>query len=202
MLSLGTVIVQGGQVIIQPPEGGFGGVKGVRLSNYTGDVIILTNVNSEEPGQEYLLPFQQNVYHIENVRTPPRALGQSLGSSFPTATLLAEWSTEPLTDFPGTYPVALTQAGILGAASPKFNVVELAVPTGSTTIVPANPLRTSLTIFNDGSQAIEWNEADSGWGSNPQIAAGSGRTVDTTAAVYLRATAAGASSVQYYETTY
>ena len=202
MIVLGVATVAGNNVTITPPEGGFGGILGARLSNYTGDVLIVTNINSDAPGQEYLLPFQQNVYKVENVRQPPKVTGQQLGSSFPTASLLVEWSTDPLTDFPGTYPVALTQAGLYGVASPAWDVHEVAVPTGSTTTIPANSLRTSLTVYNDGSQPIEWSNVDSGWGSNAQIAAGSGRTVDTTAAIYLRSTAAGASSVQYYETHY
>jgi hypothetical protein len=202
-LVLGKATLVGNAVTLSPPEGGFGGVTAVRLTNYTGDVLIITNISSDAPGQEYLMPFQQNVYHIENVRTPPQVVGQQLGATFATATLLVEWSNDPLKDFPGTYPTALTQAGIISSAAPKFNVAELAIPGDSAThSIPANGARTGLSFVGDGTNAVEWNDADTGWGTNPQVAAGTGRTVDTASAVYFRAIGAAASSVQYWETTY
>lgn len=200
---LGQATVSGSKVNFTPPEGGFGGILAVRLGNYTGDVIVLTNINSDSPGQEYLLPFQQNVYHIENVRNPPTAVGIALGANFATASLLVEWSTDPLHDFPGTYPTSLTQAGVLSTAASAWSVNELAVPNSATTVtIPANSLRTSLTVFVDGANAVEFSNVDSGWGTNPQIAAGTGRTIDTTAAVFFRHTGATASSVQWFDTHY
>lgn len=201
-LVLGKAVLAGNAVTLSPPEGGFGGITAVRLTNYTGDVLILTNISSDSPGQEYLMPFQQNVYHIENVRTPPQVVGQQLAAAFATATLLVEWSNDPLKDFPGTYPTALTQAGIISSAAPKFNVAAVAIPNDAAThTIPANGARTSMSFFVDGANAVEWNDADSGWGTNPQVQVGSGRTVDTTQAVYLRAVG-GATSVQYWETAY
>jgi hypothetical protein len=200
---LGKATLTGNAVTLSPPEGGFGGITAARITNYTGDVIIITNISSDSPGQEYLMPFQQNVYHIENVRTPPTAAGVQLGAAFATATLLVEWSNDPLKDFPGTYPTALTQAGIISSAAPKFNVAEVAIPADAAThTIPANPARTGLSFIVDGANAVEWNDVDSGWGTNPQAASGTGRTVDTASAVYFRATGGVASSVQYWETTY
>ena len=196
MIVLGTATVQGNAVVITPPEGGFGGIKAVRLSNYTSDALILTNISSDSPGQEYLMPFQQSVYHIENVRTPPKVVGVTLGSSFSTASLLIEWSTEPLTDFPGTYPTAISQAPINPTTATDGVVVMGASATGQ---IPASA-RLSTTFYNVGPGVVYWS-VNSGTTLGPTTSAslpvGSGVTIDGGGIVYLKADSSGA-SVSYF----
>jgi hypothetical protein len=190
---LGAAVLTGNAVTITPPEGGFGGVTAVRLSNYTGDALIVTNINSESPGQEYLLPFQQNVYHIENVRTPPKVVAQVLGSGFPTQSLLVEWSNDPLQDFPGTYPASITQAPINPANTQDGVVVMAANANGQ---IPASTSRLSTTFFNTGPGVVFWSTKSTtvlGAATSAQLPVGAGVTLDGGAVVFMLADASGAS---------
>ena len=172
---------------IIPPAGGFGGIKACRLSNYTGDALVITNINPDYPGQEYLLPFQQSVYQIENIRQPPSLSAYVLGQDFSTSNVLVEWSTEPLIDFPGTYPANLTQAFLASAGAPAFEVHTLAVPDdGATHEIPAEARRISLSFINNGTVDLRYAAFDSGWTGRPILPVGDARTVDTVQAVYFR----------------
>lgn len=196
MIVLGTAVVRGNVVSITPPEGGFGGIKAARLSNYTGDVLILTNISSDSPGQEYLMPFQQSVYHIENVRTPPKVVGVTLGSTFSTASLLIEWSTEPLIDFPGTYPVGIAQAPINPTIATDGVVVMAASATGQ---IPAGP-RLQTTFYNTGPGVVYWSVNSAtvlGPTTSASLPLGAGITLDGGVVVYLKADSSGA-SVSYF----
>lgn len=194
MIVLGSATVEGSDVVIDPPVGQFGGVKAVRLTNYSPDAIKLGNVTGKNAGgQEYLMPFQQNVYGIESVRNPPTALGVVLGSGFNTESLFVEWSTEPEIDFPGTYPTALTQAPIVPAASTADGVVVMAA--GANGQIPAQN-GTDLTFYNNGTGVVYWSRDSStvlGAGTSAQLAVGSGVTVGAGNIVYLKADASGAS---------
>lgn len=185
---LGQAVQQGSAVVITPPEGGFGGIEAVRLSNYTSDALILTNIDTDRPGQEYLLPFQQNVYRQKNVRQAPQIEAVILGNDFQTSSVLVEWSTEPLADFPGTYPVELTPALTSGVAAPAWENHGLHVlDDGTTYSIPAEPRRVSLTIINHGPAPVQLSHADNSWPHPHKVmAVGEGRTIDTTAVVYFR----------------
>ncbi len=199
---IGSARTVNGQVTITPPAGHSGSIHAVRLSNYSGELLILTNMYSERPGREYLVPFQQMVYQIFNFQEVPTIVGILLGTAFDTARLLVEWSTEPLADFPGRYPVDLTQADLsgIGGAAPSWEVFELPVPNDAAShSIPAQITRSSLTFFNDGAVNVAYRAVDTGWGVNdPVILPGSGRTVNTTAAVFFRSLGAG--SIQWFAT--
>lgn len=85
---------------------GFGTARGVRLSNFTSVSLTLTNISGVDQSQEYLAPQTQMVYPTANIGATP-----IIESDQPAAViaefLLVEWSTDPDTDFIGTYPAAL-----------------------------------------------------------------------------------------------
>lgn len=194
MITLGTATVQGSSVIIKAPVGGFGGVKAVRLTNYTADVIILSNINGTSPGaRELIMPFQTNVYACDNIRDAPTALGQTLGSTFATASLMVEWSDDPVTDFPGTYPANVTQAPI-NPSNSSDGVVVLAANASGT--IAAQPLRLQTTFFNTGPGVVYWSQNAStvlGAGTSASLPVNAGVTLDGGATVYLKADVSGAS---------
>lgn len=101
-----TVNPSTGIVQISAPMG-FGTTRGVRLSNYTTDVLILTNISSVDQSQEYLPPQTQMVYPSVNVGILPTVTGVTLPAASIAANLFVEWSTDPTNDFVGTYPAAL-----------------------------------------------------------------------------------------------
>jgi hypothetical protein len=197
-IRLGEAIVQGTGVRLKAP-GQFGLFEAVRLTNYTADVLILNGIDSEDPAdQQYLLPLQQNVYKTSNTSNIPEVIGMSLGGLTSVPTVLAEWSDNPLKDFPGTYPTAIG----LGIATPAVTVAREAtgfITAGVTYTLAGNPFRKRVTLFNAGDfetadfaplpvvSGLEWSSADSGWGTNPVIAQGDSRVVETTAPLYFRA---------------
>lgn len=188
---LGDAQLQGSVVNISPPEGAFGGIEAVRLSNYTGAALILTDIDAEQPGQQYLMPFQQMVYKIQNFRQPPKITALFLGSDFDTETLLVEWSTSALADFPGVYPCTLTQADISAPDAPDIARVTLRHLNGvDTEIVTANARRHSVTVVNAGTTGILWNSKDD-FTDQPTIAPGSGRTMEYKGALYFMSDAPG-----------
>lgn len=125
--------------------GNFGSFTAIRLSNFSGTVMTITGINPDDPGsQEYLLPLQQNVYQTSNVSSLPLIAGVSSIVSTSSLVLLAEWSDDPLRDFPGTYPTAVS----LGASTPLLTTshIVLSAQFPTTFLIPANPLRKSLTL--------------------------------------------------------
>ena len=191
-IRLGEATVLGDQVQLAAP-GGFGTFKGVRLTNYTMDVLIVRGISGTSLGEEYLLPLQQMVYHTDNVSAIPTLAGIPLAGLTTVPTVLVEWSDDPLNDFIGTYPTSIG----LGIATPKIALSVLAVPDDvTTTVIPANPFRKLIILGNSSYTTvtpnppplwIEWASSDTGWGGNPQILAGAEKTVGSTAALYFRA---------------
>lgn len=111
MIVVGTATVNSstGKVDLVAPLG-FGTARGVRLSNFTGDTITLTNIAGTSQSQEYLAPQTQMVYSTTNIGATPTAVGTSYSSDQIASNLLIEWSTDPDSDFIGTYPAALPAA--------------------------------------------------------------------------------------------
>lgn len=120
MILLGTNTIVGNVLQLKPPLG-FGGGRGVRLTNLSTDVVVLTNVSGTDQSQEYLLPRQTMVYQSANVSGTPTAYGLTLPIATVAASFYSEWSTDPLTDFVGTYPSSVRSGG----ASPVQNGVTL-----------------------------------------------------------------------------
>jgi hypothetical protein len=195
-IRLGESTVSGTNVELKAP-GGFGTFQAIRLTNYTANVLIITGIDSDDPGsQEYLLPLQQNVYRTNNVGNIPKVTGINLGALTAVPTVLVEWSDNPLKDFPGIYPTAIG----IGVATPSVNIVRVALSLAFTTyVIPGNPFRKRISIFNacdyvaatdytipgvDG--RAEWTATNTGWGSVPLIPQGCERIIETTAPLYFR----------------
>lgn len=198
---LGSVTQQGNRLGISPPAA-LSSVKAVRIANVTSDVLILNNIAGNGQSQEYLLPLQQGVFKTEGVQQIPTIYGQALGDALPLSQIFVEWSDDPLADFPGTYPTTLSA---LSATAPSFvSGVVTMTNANQTYIIPQNVLRTSLTFVNTSATAnVMWLPADkaSPWtGTNPTLAPNAGITLDTSAAVYLQSTTAGAQVTWYGET--
>lgn len=187
-IRIGQATVLGDQVLLAAP-GGFNTFKALRLSNFTGDAIIVRNISGTSIGEEYLLPSQSMVYHTDNVSTIPTLQGLNLGLTTVSA-VLVEWSDDPLNDFIGTYPTSITLPVVGTTAS--VSLVSLPAP-GTTFTIAAQPLRVSLTVINESptvgvnAGAIEWSSVNSGWGSNPRIIVQGGRTTSGNNALYFRA---------------
>ena len=135
---------------------GFNTVVAVRLTNYTSDVLVLTNINGRGQGQEYLMPLQQMVYLFPNVTQVPLIRGLQLGADIPASALLVEWSLDvgdgaPDTDFPGTYPTQVTAPATVGTGFAILASVHTFADTITTFIVPANPKRVTVTLINQSS---------------------------------------------------
>lgn len=176
---IGTAIVTSNppSVIIDSPTGGFGGIEAARISNYTGELLEMFNVTGDAPtSTQYLLPFQSNVFQMHNVRQPPIIVAAGLGTSFDTEAVLVEWSTDPRIDFPGTYPVGLTEAALLATGNKAYNVrVDVAAgaatlayhgqafalvpPTVTATelLLPVNDQRLDATIVNEGTTILRYS---------------------------------------------
>ena len=198
-----TISANGSVVTINSP-GGFGAYEGVRLTNYTANILILTNISGNEQGQsqELLLPLQQMTYHTKNVSTVPTVTVFGIEGTLQVAPqVLVEWSTNPLDDFIGTYPVTI---GTPSAAPYTYVTQYTLPPSGVTSNIGANPFRKSITFINhtqDASAAasgILWSNTDNAmnWVGPPYTAGlidtGSGRTVETTSPLFFRPTGAPA----------
>lgn len=190
-----TITPDQSKVTINSP-GGFGAYRGVRLTNYTANILILTNISSEGQGQsqELLLPLQQMVYHTANIQAVPTVQVFGVEGSLQVApSVLVEWSTTPLDDFQGTYPVTIGTPSATPYACVNLYTV---FPGGNTSVLSANPFRRSVTFINQtvpGADAAAitgilwavtnlpvWNATTA-----PLIPVQAGRTVDTTAALYF-----------------
>ncbi len=189
-----TISVDQSQVTIDSP-GGFGAFRGVRLTNYTANVLVLTNISSSDQGQsqELLLPLQQMVYNTDNMRAVPTVSVFGLEGSLQVApAVLVEWATEPLLDFKGTYPVTI---GVPSAA-PYACVSQknLSQSGGDISELVANPFRKTVTLINHTVETAPGN-GDIYWSSTfittgdltvyPRIPPGGVRTVDSTAALFF-----------------
>lgn len=194
MIVLGSATLIGSSVVMKAPVGGFGGIKAVRLTNYTGDAIILQNITGSSPGaQELLMPFQTNVFPCDNIRDAPTAVGVTLGSTFATASLFVEWSDDPIKDFPGTYPSQVTQAPINPSNASDGVVVMAANASGQ---IAANPLRLQTTFYNTGPGVVFWSQKSTtvlGAGTSASLPVGAGITLDGGQSIFLKADGSGAS---------
>jgi hypothetical protein len=102
----GTAVIAGQYVQINAPQG-FGAINGLRLTNYTGQTVLVNNIASVGQSQEYLFPQQQMVYHTRNISRPPTAQGFLTHAAFSPNLLYVEWSDDSINDFIGTYPAFL-----------------------------------------------------------------------------------------------
>jgi hypothetical protein len=115
----GTAVLNGSNVLITPPQG-FGAINGLRLTNYTGETLLVNNISSTGQGEEFLFPQQQMVYHTRNISAAPTAQGFFTHTAFPPNRLFVEWSDDSINDFIGVYPAILPQENFiaLGLGSP------------------------------------------------------------------------------------
>ena len=199
-ITVGQAVVEGNKVVIKPPNLGTGAARAIRLTNYTANVLILTNIDGQTQSQEYLLPLQQMVYETINVTTVPTVAVLDIGGAIVTPpTVLVEWSTDPLKDFTGTYPT------VIGAPSgaPYLYVTQLVVNNNGSAFtffdymqIEANPFRRALTLINNTqldstddqllySQNPDLFTVDSPTELGAPIARGSGRTFEATATLYF-----------------
>lgn len=103
---VGTATVQGNKVILSAPMG-FGTARGLRISNFTPDTLILNNISGTDQSQEYIAPQTAMVYRTLNVQQAPYVQGFNYAPAQIAPNILLEWSTDPDSDFVGTYPAAL-----------------------------------------------------------------------------------------------
>ncbi len=192
MIILGEATIGSDGVQIKSPSG-FNTVSAVRLTNYSGDVITLVNINGVDQSVEYLMPLQQMVYPIATVQTIPVLKALSLGNNVVVETVLVEWSTDPLEDFQGTYPVALTEVGVtfLQArdAVSAGNLLALPLINTTYTVPAAVGQRSSVTVINAGTTNIEWSSTDGTWGTHAIILPSSSRTINANVPLYFRTAA-------------
>jgi len=196
MIILGKATIAPQGVIIDTQDiSGFNTVAAVRLSNYSGDVITLRNISGQDQSEEYLMPLQQMVYPSANIRNIPTLEALSLGNAIVVETVLVEWSTDPLVDFQGTYPVPLTEVGTVfltpenNPAVTAGDVLELT--TADTTYdIPGYVFRHSITVINNGSTNIQWSTVDAGW-PHATILPGSSRTLNAPNTLYFQSDADG-----------
>lgn len=107
MILIGSTKVVGQQLQLVPPTG-FNSVQAVRLSNFADNPVILNNVSGIDQSQQYLMPVQCMVYSSSNVSNPPTIQPTGTDTAAGIATkVLVEWSTDPQTDFQGTYPAPI-----------------------------------------------------------------------------------------------
>lgn len=102
----GSARLVGNRVQIIPPQG-FGAINGLRLTNNTGQLLLIDNISSTGQGEEFLFPQEQMVYHTRNISRVPEASGYYSGIGFSTPNLFVEWSDDSVNDFIGTYPYAV-----------------------------------------------------------------------------------------------
>jgi hypothetical protein len=211
MIVVGEAVVQGGKVVITPPTLGFGAVRAVRLTNYTANVLIVSNISGIDQSQEYLLPLQQMVYESLNTSGVPSISVKDIGAAISAPpTVLVEWSTDPLPDFPGTYPTTIGEPS--GAPYLYADSGLIQQDTGISfnyMSIGQNPFRTSLTIVNNNYGAgfdgiVSWyggTVPPSSALAGAVIPAGGGRTINSTAPVYVgvRGTDAATATLEIVE---
>lgn len=199
MIVVGEAVVQGNKVVIKPATLGFGAVRAVRLTNYTANVLVLTNISGQDQSQEYLLPLQQMVYESINASGVPTVDVKDIGASITAPpTVLVEWSTDPIRDFTGNYPTVIGEP----SGAPYAYITQESVNNDISSLdffnymsIGANPFRKALTVINNtnplsNDSALHWSyNTDSFEPASPILAPtferGSGRTILSTAAVYF-----------------
>jgi hypothetical protein len=175
--------------IARPPgsEGPNSPYQAVRLTNFTSDVLVLTNIGGTVQSQEYLAPLATMVYHSEPSGPIPTIVGQALGANLPLTAVLVEWSTDPDNDFIGTYPYTNPVLPAASQASaPFFNMGLVTLTThGDPYEINPNPSRLSLTMVNEGAAVVNvYNNV--GLAGHPfPIAPGGSLTLNTTQGVWL-----------------
>ena len=152
----GTAVLNGSNVQIQAPQG-FAAINGLRLTNYTGETLLINNVASTGQGEEYLFPQQQMVYHTRNISAAPTAQGFFTHAAFPPSRLFVEWSDDSINDFNGTYPAFLPQGSFVNESIGSPVILNTTVPI--TVAVPA-----SFTNFS-----IDFNSVDGVQNPGPLI---------------------------------
>lgn len=190
---IGSAEIQGDQIVIQSPVG-FNSVEAVRLTNYSGDAIIVRNIQGDGLSAEYLMPYQQMVYSATNVSNIPTLFGLVLGTALPTDSVLVEWSTAADDDFIGTYPVTLTQAPIITPSNQYAFSKYITLAANASHTEDANSTRASATIVNHGPGQIYWGGSTQAVDNTfPPIDVGSARTINNGAGLTVLADGSGAS---------
>lgn len=218
-LGTGTFNKAGNYFEIASPQN-FNSLYAIRLSNLTGDVLIVKNIQSTGQSTEYLLPYQQNVYKTENLSAIPKFTGLYLGNSVDTAALLVEWSDEPDTDFPGTYPVDVAIAATITSGVGLWTFTDDYLADGGTDGCPYTVsggagtsgftytpgfgfVALSTTIVNTGTGDILFARSASGagLGIGVPITEGSSLTFDNGASFWLVYSDPAGSSAGFGTTT-
>lgn len=186
MITLGQAEINtDGSVTLVRGAGWLGTYHAVRITNYTGGVLVLNGVDSSNAGTtEYLLPLQQNVYRTSIKGAAPILQDISLGSILNVNGVLVEWSDSPKEDFPGTYPTTIS-AGGSSASQGSISLLPLVDHTQVYTIA-YNAFRTRLQLYNYSGAKIFWSSVASPWNNAPWIADGGNRTLISTSAVFLK----------------
>jgi hypothetical protein len=149
----GTAALNGNNVLIKPPQG-FGAINGLRLTNYTGETLLINNISSTGQGEEFLFPQQQMVYHTRNISAAPTAQGFFTHEAFPPSKLFVEWSDDSINDFIGQYPAFLPQTEFINPALGSPIILATTIPTTVATTAPPNFFDYSIDFNSvDGVQA-------------------------------------------------
>src|ERR1035437_5611859 len=111
----GSARIVGNRVQIIPPQG-FGAINGLRLTNNTGQLLLVDNISSTGQGEEFLFPQEQMVYHTRNISRAPEAFVYCSGIGFTPGNLFVEWSDDAVNDFIGTYPYAVPTETLINPA--------------------------------------------------------------------------------------
>jgi hypothetical protein len=154
----GTAVLNGSSVLIVPPQG-FGAINGLRLTNYTGETLLINNISSTGQGEEFLFPQQQMVYHTRNISAAPSAQGFFTHEAFPPSRLFVEWSDDSINDFIGVYPAFLPQSAFID--------LSLGSPVILSTTVPLTVATTAAPFFFDYS--IDFNSVDGVQSAGPLL---------------------------------
>jgi len=199
MIVPGQATVVGSDVTITSP-GQFNVFQSVRLTNYTNMVLILTNIDGTSQSQEYLLPLQQMVYPFRNIQKVPTITTLSVGGGINTPpTVLVEWSTDPVSDFLGTYPTTIGAPSGVPYFYVSYLITNFSASVPLYTVIGANPFREQIQLINHYSGDIRWSTeritSSSDWTTKPPITSGTSRTLVSTGAIYLEPVASDTTQV-------
>lgn len=111
---LGTITVLNGKAIINAPQG-FDTLLAVRVTNGNATKVVrLNNINGTGQSQELLFGCQQMVYKSPNISAQPYVdLLTNLDPTAAAGNVYIEWSSDPATDFLGTYPFSISQGPVV-----------------------------------------------------------------------------------------
>jgi hypothetical protein len=136
------------------PAQGFGAINGLRLTNLTGETLLIDNVSSTGQGEEFLFPNMQMVYHTRNISARPRAQGYYTRNSFPPTQLLVEWSDDSINDFIGSYPTFIQASGINSNSQPLALNIQGAPTVATATFANYSANATNNNIPGVGPETI------------------------------------------------